>query len=110
MGYTVTQILNAIAVAKCCIADYTCKLLGKATNGQEYAYTKLINIELSLIVFALETNSNLSTGECLTELQIEKLIHRINKLCQCNCVATTTTETELGVHTSVDHTELDHTE
>jgi len=109
MSYSTTQIATAIATAKCCMGDYTCKQLSKAYNGQEYRGTMLVNMELSLIIFSLEVDAALDTGECFTDSKKELMVNRINKLCQCDCTSISAT-TSSGVHTTSDHTTLNHTE
>ncbi len=111
MSYSNAQIQTGINTAKCCMGDYTCKMLSKAVNGQGYEATLLVNQELSIIIFALETYLTWEDEVCMTGEEIKKIIHRINKLCSCNCTEISgTTSVAAAQHTSASHTTLDHTE
>jgi len=112
MSYSTAQIMIAIATAKCCLGDYTCKMFSKVINGQIYEASKLVSMQLSLLIFALETENTISTGECLTDDQKYQIVNRINKLCQCDCTSVSSggSGTGTGVHTSSSHTDLTHTE
>ena len=109
MSYSTSQIATGIATAKCCLGDYTDRLLRKASGGSEYGGTMYVTMEIRLLIFALEIDS---TNDCLEGTDRNKMIDRINKLCQCDCTSSTgggVTPT-VGQHTVAEHTDLLHTE
>jgi len=108
---TTTEINNAISTAKCCLGDITCRITHKAMYGQGYIKTTLVGLELSLYIFSLEMYLLWSSEDCMeaTASDIEKIIHKINKICGCDCTSAQSSGTQVAQHTLADHTTLNHT-
>jgi hypothetical protein len=105
---TTTEINTAISTAKCCLGDITCRIAQKAMYGQGYTKTTLVGLELSLYIFSLESYLLWSSEDCVEASDIEKMIHKVNKICGCDCT-TAQSSTQVAQHTLADHTTLNHT-
>lgn len=93
---------------RCCLGKLTCRIMQKAMNGTGYAKTMYVAKEVSLYIFAIETQLRWPDSGCMSNK--EKVASRLNKLCGCDCAALTGTyDVAEGQHTVREHTLTEHT-
>ncbi len=87
MAKTLTQINNELRLYQCCLADLAIDYITKELNGHQNLECLLNKLTFGVHMLEnLKCSDNILSTECLTQVEIEQNLEKLNQLCGCiNC-------------------------